>query len=804
MTSWLGSIGGLFEGAYSQMEMLSGAIDVLIIEHDDGSLKSSPFHVRFGRLKCLRSREKLVRLRVNGELTNIHMKIGYAGEAFFIHDDPSLSGQYRLQSEQKKHEHDHDRDRSASMEVQNDLPRDVLRRERDLEKGSMQGVAGAVVEDQSLRTQQSATAHSASLVEADTALLLKNLSREGLASHEELVGATDSDPASRMSRVSSETSFTLEDPGRHSPVTSASTSGSPSGIRKGSPDRAVSKSSGHHMDEEDMMWRFDEEDEQAERVAAVGGEMAGVDYGGDSRQRSPVDPQPPSCSLLLIDPDLVAPDNITFPSDAPRRSYSPNPLGPSAEMASDQIPGGTEYLNVPVRKVESDLLSTTSSRNISPATSPTASQAGSPGRSPTLRSFFSWLSGREKAPPASESPSLLRENSSSSSSTDSMSSAGSPLTTQSESNAKHMIASVARKTEPRKLGFNLMGRSAAKEKDNKSFLLSDSEQVAAAAAILDTAKRAEDTEKEAKAVGNDDLNKLMRKVETLNVRTAQAAATKFEPSLTPKDEDLKELRKFLKPGANSIEFEVFSRIQGTQRVSSRLFLWPASARVVISDVDGTITKSDLMGQILPLFGKDWTHSGIGDFYSNVLKNGYSFLYLTTRSIVQANMTTKLIQSANLPEGPVLTSPDLILHCLAREVILRTPQEFKIAALRKVQSLFPPARAPHVFYAGFGNRPTDQLSYETVGVPASKVFLIDTKSHLKILHTQFESYTGLNDAVDHLFPPVRPISSSLGKKSEDVQPATSAYADFMYWKGENNWLVDLEKEILAADKAKGTK
>lgn len=40
---------------------LNGAIDVLVIEQADGSFLSSPFHVRFGKIGVLKSREKVVR-----------------------------------------------------------------------------------------------------------------------------------------------------------------------------------------------------------------------------------------------------------------------------------------------------------------------------------------------------------------------------------------------------------------------------------------------------------------------------------------------------------------------------------------------------------------------------------------------------------------------------------------------------------------------------------------------------------------------------------------------------------------------
>lgn len=39
---------------------LTGAIDVIVVEQPDGTYLCSPFHVRFGKLGVLRSREKIV------------------------------------------------------------------------------------------------------------------------------------------------------------------------------------------------------------------------------------------------------------------------------------------------------------------------------------------------------------------------------------------------------------------------------------------------------------------------------------------------------------------------------------------------------------------------------------------------------------------------------------------------------------------------------------------------------------------------------------------------------------------------
>lgn len=61
-------------------------------------------------------------------------------------------------------------------------------------------------------------------------------------------------------------------------------------------------------------------------------------------------------------------------------------------------------------------------------------------------------------------------------------------------------------------------------------------------------------------------------------------------------------------------------------------------RLVISDVDGTITRSDLLGHVLPRVGFDWSHPGINRFFSHIEKNGYHILFLSSRAIAQVPLS----------------------------------------------------------------------------------------------------------------------------------------------------------------------
>jgi phosphatidate phosphatase LPIN len=84
----------------------------------------------------------------------------------------------------------------------------------------------------------------------------------------------------------------------------------------------------------------------------------------------------------------------------------------------------------------------------------------------------------------------------------------------------------------------------------------------------------------------------------------------------------------------------------------------------------SLCRTDVFGQILPHFGKDWSHSGIVDLFANIKANGYEMLYLTARAIGQADLTRDFLNSLRqgdnkLPEGPILMSPDRLFSSLNR-------------------------------------------------------------------------------------------------------------------------------------------
>ncbi|VYS56803.1 unnamed protein product [Arabidopsis thaliana] len=224
----------------------------------------------------------------------------------------------------------------------------------------------------------------------------------------------------------------------------------------------------------------------------------------------------------------------------------------------------------------------------------------------------------------------------------------------------------------------------------------------------------------------------------------------------------------LKDGQNMITFSFSTRVLGTQQVDAHIYRWRWDTKIVISDVDGTITKSDVLGQFMPFIGKDWTQSGVAKLFSAIKENGYQLLFLSARAIVQAYLTRNFLNNLKqdgkaLPTGPVVISPDGLFPALYREVIRRAPHEFKIACLEDIRKLFPTDYNP--FYAGFGNRDTDELSYRKLGIPKGKIFIINPKGEVATGHRidVKKSYTSLHTLVNDMFPPTSLV------EQEDYNP-----------------------------------
>ncbi|KAF1825225.1 LNS2-domain-containing protein, partial [Dissoconium aciculare CBS 342.82] len=260
----------------------------------------------------------------------------------------------------------------------------------------------------------------------------------------------------------------------------------------------------------------------------------------------------------------------------------------------------------------------------------------------------------------------------------------------------------------------------------------------------------------------------------------------------------------LKYGANEMAFTV-----NRATCKATLWYWKHNVPIVISDIDGTITKSDVLGHVLTQLGRDWTHSGVAKLYTEIAANGYNFLYLTSRSVGLADTTKAYLDGVvqdgyRLPKGAVILSPDRTMAALRREVYLRKPEIFKMACCRDIMTLFigqggaenttegaieaglkpsidnlPKSKSP--FYAGFGNRFTDAISYRSVGIPSTRIFTINSNSEISLdlltLNKYKTAYSTMREIVDHYFPPVGQLAIN------------DSYTDFTYWRDRPLDIVD---------------
>ena len=212
------------------------------------------------------------------------------------------------------------------------------------------------------------------------------------------------------------------------------------------------------------------------------------------------------------------------------------------------------------------------------------------------------------------------------------------------------------------------------------------------------------------------------------------------------------LEKFeLNEGVNDIEF-----IVDNSSIHSNIYLWNYNDKIVISDFDGTITRSDVFGQIGVYFGIDWTHKYIAKLYSHIVNNGYKILYVTARTMYLQNSTKNSLKYINqngfiMPPGPMMMNDSGLIDSIKTEIIDKTPEEFKIDCLAKILKLFPKNEDP--FYCGIGNKPSDRFAYEKVGINPAKIYIINEKGEVST-YNSFNCKTNfllMDEKVNELFP-----------------------------------------------------
>lgn len=242
-------------------------------------------------------------------------------------------------------------------------------------------------------------------------------------------------------------------------------------------------------------------------------------------------------------------------------------------------------------------------------------------------------------------------------------------------------------------------------------------------------------------------------------------------SLKLNSEELKSLD--LNPGKNDIVF----KIGGINRqLEGSIFLWDEDDVIIVSDVDGTITKSDVRGHLYSFVGKDWTHSGIACLYSKIVKNGYKIMYLTSRPLGQSFLTKNYLKqifqdSYTLPDGPVIHNPDGVFGAVYAEMVLKQPEKFKIECLMGIKQLF---NGKNPYLAGFGNRVTDVMTYKAMKITDNRIYTINEMGQIQAEYSKsmVGTYHTINEFIDSIFPPLNGFTEKFYDHS---------FSDFKWWR-----------------------
>ncbi|XP_014420796.1 phosphatidate phosphatase LPIN1 isoform X8 [Camelus ferus] len=852
---------------------LSGCIDIIVVRQPNGSLQCSPFHVRFGKMGVLRSREKVVDIEINGEPVDLHMKLGDNGEAFFVQEtdndqevipmhlatSPILSeGASRMESQLKRNSVDRmrgldpntsaqvlapsettssgslgkkrrkrrrksqldsmKRDDNANtsededmfpIEMSSDeeaepldssrtLSNDIPPFQEDVPKENLSPVltypqsASYPNSDREWSPSASPSVSRPSTPKSDSELVSKSVDRTAQKSNLEMLWlwgelpqAAKSSPH-KMKECSPLNSRKICDKMHfqaiHSESSDAFSDQSPT-LAGGPPTQPPLE----HSKPQTEMQFVNEEDIEALGAAAppvptieepkplsASAAPAASKVDSPSRKKDKRSRHLGADGVYLddltdMDPEVAAlyfpkngdPSGLTkHTSDNGARSANQSPQS----VGSSGIDSGVESTSDGLRDLPSIAISLCGglSDNREITKDAFLEQAVSYQQfvdNPALiddpnlvvkigNKYYNWTTA---------APLLLA-----------MQAFQKPL-------PKATVESIMRDKMPRKGGrwwFSWRGRNTTIKEESKpeQCLAGRSHSTGEQPPQLGMATRIKH-----ESSSSDEEHAAAKPSSTSHLPLLSSVSYKKTLRLT--SEQLKSLK--LKNGPNDVVFSVTTQYQGTCRCEGTIYLWNWDDKVIISDIDGTITRSDTLGHILPTLGKDWTHQGIAKLYHKVSQNGYKFLYCSARAIGMADMTRGYLHWVNergtvLPQGPLLLSPSSLFSALHREVIEKKPEKFKVQCLTDIKNLFFPNTEP--FYAAFGNRPADVYSYKQVGVSLNRIFTVNPKGELVQEHakTNISSYVRLCEVVDHVFPLLKRSHSS------DF-PCSDTFSNFTFWR-----------------------
>eukprot|EP00977_Amphora_coffeiformis_P002222 scaffold425_cov175-Amphora_coffeaeformis.AAC.81 len=241
---------------------------------------------------------------------------------------------------------------------------------------------------------------------------------------------------------------------------------------------------------------------------------------------------------------------------------------------------------------------------------------------------------------------------------------------------------------------------------------------------------------------------------------------------------LRQLATALQAGKNPARFILLDTKNHTIAALApcSVHLWSTNDRIVIMDIDGSITKSNVLGLVDTLVTEAYSycHEGVCRFLSQLLKEGTGeilnsggelrILYLSSRPLVLANFTRKFLTNvqqvesngnlSTLPDGPLLGYSGSLSDILHMELITHSVHAFKHQAV-KDNVLTPWAQLGQMdlpFWAALGNTWMDVQAYQAIGIPLARLGFITKQS---IIHVLRSAIPPLQSSKLSLYPPARP-------------------------------------------------
>ncbi|XP_077315190.1 phosphatidate phosphatase LPIN3-like isoform X2 [Lithobates pipiens] len=740
--SVLGRVRDLYKGV--NPATLSGSIDVIVIRQPNGSYQSSPFHVRFGKLGILRSAEMAVDIEVNGEPVDLQMRLGENGEAFFIQEleeneeyNPSISPVLHSLDMLSTHDNNDIGDASPAP----DAPMSTLdtparrqrwsnrrKRSRGDETSGAQDKDGIAV----LPSCDSIYFSFSDLPDEISTLQSKDFhsypeeDRLQLSSSRSPSPKSDSELELKILNTSLSENCMEWNWGRLPQVTRTDIGSQISQSAPSSPGRElVEISSTASTDPE---FHITKEEDGTFHVTLL--------EGSEDTPAFQVLPDAPSASLTFLPDEALSPDSqevsLYFPNSDPHPPPPPNQHN-SENVADDNMEspmscvalslcgGLADSWNIPEERFQKYKISYSDfCKNPSLIDNPRLVLQ-------INNKYYNW---------ATAAPLVLCMQS---------------FNQELPQGVIDQLTQQRMPPQSRGWWFSWRRRSLPNQPP-----------------VSIPKEHVEQNE-------DHDLNRSEEIVEATEPSAVPEQPCPYRKSLRLTSEQIRSLN--LHSGANDVVFSVCTKFQGTCRTRAQIYLWDSTDHIIVSDIDGTVTRSDALGHILPQLGKDWTQPGIVQLYNAIHKNDYKFLYCSARSVGLADITKTFLQGVSeggytLPPGPLLLSPSSLFTALHREVVEKTPEHFKIACLSDICQLFPD---PSPFYAAFGNRPNDVLAYREVGVPESRIFTVNPKGELtQDLNSGFKSsYSALCDLVNVMFPPLSSHSTSALLSPQ--------FNDFSFWR-----------------------